>query len=355
MGVRLYSDAPGFSIAQQANLTFYLTPRDVRFVLLGLFAVTMLIILAPRLLAGRTRLVGVLMAVLGVGIVAWNLTGEISAAANTNFIARQFGASLVRPFSWVDAVTKGRPTLYYDQGVSDQTAEWMLEFWNRSIAGATSLDGTIHGPGPAGAPNIAANGTLETAASPLGSASQYATRSRACRASTSQGRRWPSTTTTRPTGSACGASSSCRTRSASARSASASPPTAGRARSTAPTTASSAAAGGWLRIDVSRRDWSGPTPPSPVHVLVGKLTTSDLEPALGKVTRQVDLTIASGQTHAPVWVHVTTPSFAARVVVDGKFVPCQVEPAFGDCRILGAEVSYRFFRSRPSGKPRTGA
>ena len=66
------------------------------------------------------------------------------------------------------------------------------------------------------------------------------------------------------------------------------------------------------------------------------------------MTRRVDLTIASGQTLAPVWVHVTTPSFAVRVVVDGKFVPCQVVPTLGDCRILGAEVSYRFFRSRPT-------
>jgi len=355
MGVRLYSDAPGFSIAQQANLTFYLTPRDVRLVLLGLFAVTMLIVLAPRLLATRTQLIGVLMAVLGVGIVAWNLTGEISAAANTNFIGRQFGASLVRPFSWVDAVTKGRPTLYYDQGVSDQTAEWMLEFWNPSIAGVTSLDGTIHGPGPAGEPNIAANGTLETATSPLGSAGQYsyAVESEPCvdlagktvarhpYHAADRIRVWQLVELSHP----IRFRSQCVGISPDGWS--------------GPLDSSYyrffGTAGGWLRVDVSRREWSGPTPPSPVHVLVGKLAIRDFEPALGKVTRQVDFTIASGQTHAPVWVHVTTPSIAARVVVDGKFVPCQVEPTLGDCRILGAEVSYRFFRSRPSGKPHKGA
>jgi hypothetical protein len=348
MGVRLYSDAPGFSIAQQANLTFYLTPHDVRLVLLGLFAVSMLIVLAPRLLPTRRRLVAALTVVLGLGIVAWNLTGEISAAANTNFIGRQFGASLVRPYSWVDAITKGRPTLYYDQGVSDQSAEWMLEFWNRSIAGATSLDGTIHGPGPAGAPNIGLNGTLETAATPFSSGAQYdyAVESVPCvdLAGKVVGRHDYHAADRIRTWRLVELSHPIRFRS--------------QCTGISPDGWSgpldsayyrfSGGAGGWLRIDVSRRDWTGPTPPSPVHVLFGKLTTTDFEPALGTVTRRVDLTIASGQTHAPVWVHVTTPSFAVRVVVDGKFVPCQVVPTLGDCRILGAEVSYRFFRSRPT-------
>ena len=57
----------------------------------------MLFVLAPRLLPGRERLVATMTVVLGVAIVAWNLTGEISAAASTNFIGRQFGASLGPP------------------------------------------------------------------------------------------------------------------------------------------------------------------------------------------------------------------------------------------------------------------
>ena len=348
MGVRLYSDAPGFSIAQQANLTFFLTPHDVRLVLLGLFAVTMLIVLAPRLLPARRRLVTALTVVLGVGIVAWNLTGEISAASNTNFIGRQFGASLVPPYSWVDLITRGRPTLYYDQGVSDQTAEWMLEFWNRSIAGATSLDGTIHGPGPAGAPNIALDGTLETAATPLSSGAQYeyAVESAPCvdlagKVVGTHGyhaadriRIWRLVQLVHP----IRFRSQCTGIS----------PDGWSGPLDSAYYRFSGGKDGWVRIDISRRDWTGATPPSPVHVLVGKLTTTDFEPALGTVTRRIDRTIASGQTLAPVWVHVTTPRIAVRVVVDGKFVPCQVDPTVHDCRILGAEVSYRFFRSRPT-------
>ncbi len=348
MGVRFYSDAPGFSIAQQSNLTFYLTPHDVRLVLLGLFAVSMLIVLAPRLLPTRQRLVGALTVVLAVGIVAWNLTGEISAASNTNFIGRQFGASLVRPFSWVDAITKGRPTLYYDQGVSDQTAEWMLEFWNRSIAGATSLDGTIHGPGPAGAPNMALNGTLVTGATPLSSTTpyEYAVESVPCvdlagkvvgthgYHAAGQIRTWRLVELSHP----IRFRSQCTGIS----------PDGWSGAADSSYYRFSGGTGGWVRVDISRRDWTGPTPPTNVHVLFGKLATSDFEPTLGAVTRKVDLIIASGQTDPPVWIHVTTPSFAVRVVVDGKFIPCQADPNVRDCRVLGAEVSYRFFRTRPS-------
>ena len=348
MGVRLYSDAPGFSIAQQSNLTFYLTPHDVRLVLLGLFAVSMLIVLAPRLLPTRQRLVGALTVILAIGIVAWNLTGEISAASNTNFIGRQFGASLVRPFSWVDAITKGRPTLYYDQGVSDQTGEWMLEFWNRSIAGATSVDGTIHGPGPAGAPNIALNGTLETATAPYGSTTpyNYAVESAPCvdlagkvvgrhgYHAAGQIRVWRLVQLAHP----IRFRSECTGIS----------PDGWSGPLDSDYYRFSGGTGGWVKVGISRRDWTGPTPPANVHVLFGKLTTTDFEPTLGKVTQRFDRVLASGKTLAPVWVHVTTPSFAVRVVVDNKFVPCQVVPTLGDCRILGAEISYQFYRSRPT-------
>jgi hypothetical protein len=355
MGVRLYSDALGFAIAQQANLVLYLTPRDVRLLLILVLAVGLFVLLAPRLFAGRNRLVAALTLALGIAIVAWNLTGEISAAASTNYIGRQFGASLGRPFSWVDDVAHGRPTLYFDQGVSDQTAEWMLEFWNKSIVSATSLDGTIHGPGPAGAPNVTTDGKLYWSVDPadLGRQFDYVVEAAPCidfsgaRVGThtyvagAHTRVWSLVRLTHP--------NRLRTECTGI-----SPD-----GWTGPLDSNyyrfSGGAGGWLRIDISRKDWSGPTPPSPVHVVIGTLGTKYRQPALAHVVRQIDLSIASGQTLAPVWLRAPGPRFAVRVVVDDKFVPCQVEPTVsGDCRRLGAEVSYHFVRSRPSAKPRTG-
>lgn len=356
MGVRLYSDALGLAIAQQANLVLYWTPQDVRWALVVVFAVGMLIVLAPRLVRGRERMVGVLTAALAVAVVAWNLTGEISAAASTNHIGDQFAASLRRPFSWVDGVADGKPTLYFDQGVSDQTSEWMLEFWNRSIVYATSLDGTIGGPGPAGAPNIRADGTLYWTANADDLARQYdyAVETRPCvdfsgtpvgthsYLAARRTRVWSLVELTRPNrlrAECTGISPDGWT---------------GPLDSTY--YRFSEGSGGWLRIGISRRDWSGPTPPSPVHVIIGTLGIRYRQPALGRVTRQINLRIASGQTHAPIWVRAPGPRFAVRIIVDDKFVPCQVEPAqSNDCRQLGAEVSYQFFRSRPNAKPRTRA
>jgi hypothetical protein len=356
MGVRLYSDALGLAIAQQANLVLHWTPRDVRWLLLAVFAVGVLVVLAPRVVRGRERLIAALAVAFGVALVAWNLTGEISAAASTNHIGDQFAASLERPFSWVDDVAHGRPTLYFDQAVSDQTPEWMLEFWNRSIVSATSLDGTIGGPGPAGAPNVAADGTLYWNVDPadLGRQYDYAVETRPCVdfAGTGVGshnylaagrtKTWSLVQLTHPNrllAECTGISPDGWT----------GPLDSAYYRF-------SGGSGGWLRIDVSRRDWGGPTPPSPVHVVIGKLGLQYRQPAMGKVTRQINLTIASGQTHAPIWLRAPSPRFAVRVVVDDKFVPCQIEPTLSsDCRQLGAEVSYRFFRTRPTVKPHTGA
>ena len=112
----------------------------------------------PALRRGR-RLAGAIAAVLALGIVAWNLTGEISAAAGTNSISRTAAATLRHPFTWVDDITHQQPTIYLGEGEADQNPEWMLEFWNRSIVTVGSLDGSVGGPGPAGSPNLAANGT----------------------------------------------------------------------------------------------------------------------------------------------------------------------------------------------------
>ncbi len=148
MGIQLYSDALGFAILQQGNRFLSWTPGFVRWLLVGIFFGGMLVLLAPRLLRGRDRLVGAVLGVAAVAIVGWNVTGELAAATATKSIARLQAAELRHPFGWVDSATHLKPTLYMGEAEIDQNPEWLLEFWNRSITRVSSLDGSVLGPGP---------------------------------------------------------------------------------------------------------------------------------------------------------------------------------------------------------------
>jgi hypothetical protein len=67
----------------------------------------------------------------------------------------------------------------------------------------------------------------------------------------------------------------------------------------------------------------------------------------------VELTIDSKETKV-CWIRTPATRFGARVIIERKFVPHEVDPAaFSDPRVLGAEVTYSFARSRPSGTQRT--
>src|SRR5205814_858038 len=97
---------------------------------------------------------------LGVGVLAWTMAGEIAAAAGDVTVSRDIRPTLGEPFTWVDDNTHLKPTLYLAQGVLDQNPEWLLEFWNRSITAVSSIDASLKGPGPSGAPNLTAHGKL---------------------------------------------------------------------------------------------------------------------------------------------------------------------------------------------------
>ncbi|MBX5474894.1 MAG: hypothetical protein IRZ20_07760 [Thermoleophilia bacterium] len=344
MGVQLYSDALGFAILQGANRYLHLSIDEARVLLVAVALAAVVLLRAPstRLLRGRESLAGKLMAVAAAVVLAWNLTGEIAAAAGTVSISRQFADHLRRPFSWVDAVTGGQPTLYVAEGESDHTAAQLLEFWNRSITRVTSFDGTAGGPGPAGSPNVDPTGVLLWNEGP--SRYRYAVESRPC--VELAGRRvaehhysmanleqtWWLVELARPnrvvatcTGISpdgwSGATDSQYLRFSGGR-------------------------GGWVKVVVSRLAWSGPSDPSPVHVLVAALRVDNGYPSRGRVLRQLDGTIDSGQQRV-FWVRSPAERFAIQVVVDKKFVPAEVDPArFSDTRQLGAQVSYTFVRRR---------
>jgi hypothetical protein len=345
MGIQLYSDALGFGILQGANRYVALSIADARVLLVTLtLAVTALVAaFTSRRVRERRVLVGALTTAAAVATVAWALTGEIAAAAGSVSVSRQAATTLGRPFSWVDDATGQQPTVYVGAGEVDHTQENLLEFWNRSIVRVTSFDGTAGGPGPAGSPNVSANGTI--AWGDGSSAYGYAVESLPCvrLAGTpvashryrAGGRlqTWQLVRLTQPNRVIATCSGLF--------------PDGWSGPNDSQYLRFSGGGGGWVRVVFSRREWSGPTGPSPVHVLVATLLAPNGYPVRGRVLHEIDGTIDSGQ-ELTFWVRAPADRFALQAIVDQKFVPNDYNH-LGDSRELGAQVSYRFFRTLPKG------
>ena len=346
MWIQLYSDALGFSLLQQANRYLALDTTGARVLLICFLALCIGLLLAQGRFRNRPRLGSALTVALAVLILGWTITGEIGAAAGNVSISRTAGTTLRHPFSWIDAVTHGKPTIYMGQGETDPNPENLVEFWNRSIVRVSSVDGSVKGPGPSGGPNLSLDGTIT-------GEPQY-----------SYGvEDWPcvdlaGTRVTSHDYSAGGGTRAWRLVALD---------TPNRVLSMCTglyadgwTGASDGAyfrfgsgKPGWIRIFVSRRKWGGPSDPSPVHLIVGKLVVNaNHQPILGAVTKQVDLTIDSQQTKI-CWIPTPSARFAVHVVVDKKFVPAEVLPRLSDRRTLGAETHFDFFSARPPGTPST--
>jgi len=348
MDRQLYSDALGLAILEQANRYLVWTPQFAQWLLLGIVVGSTIWLLALRRLADRGRVAGALAATLAVGVLGWSLTGEIAAAAGTNSLGVAAAATLRHPFQWVDNIAHGQPTIYLAQGVGDQGPEWLLEFWNRSIVTVSSPDGTLGGPGPAGGPNITTSGKLYWTLDPLkpGREYAYAVEDWPCidLAGTFRGKHyykagggfasWKLIQLAQPNrlnaicsgiypGGWTGPNDSEYFRFG-------------------------AGSQGWMRIVVSRRDWGGNTGPSPFHVYMGPLVENAYnQPQIASVERERKGTIDSFQTKV-YWMRTIGPRFAVKVVVDKKFVPHTYDPGLSDTRTLGAEVTYTFFKNRPS-------
>jgi hypothetical protein len=352
MGVQLYSDALGFAALQQANRYLSWTPTLARLVLLAVAVGGTAILLAPRFAPHRPRVVQALIAAVAIGIVAWNLTGEIAAAAGTISISRTKGNTLVHPFTWVDDATHLRPTLYMGEGESDPDAELKLEFWNRSIQRVSSLDGTVGGPGPAGGPDLDAQGTLFWGAP---ATYDFAVEDW-CPPVLPTDRPWPCV-------DLAGARVASHTYIAGGGTrvwwlVRLTKPNHLRAMSTGIsadgwTSASDSAyyrfsgPAGWLRVVVSRRNWGGRSGPSPVHIFLrGLVINANRQPIPAGPARQLNLSIDSTQTKIR-WVRIPSGRVAVQVVVDRKFVPHEFDPSNSDTRQLGVQVEYRYFRTKP--------
>jgi len=345
MGVQLYSDALGFAILQQGNRFLSWTPGFVRWLLVAIALGGILVLLAPRILRRRQKLVGIVFAVAAAAVVGWNVTGELAAATGTKSVAAQAATTLHHPFGWVDTATHLRPTLYMGEAEVDQNPEWLLEFWNRSIARVSSPDGSVLGPGPSGSPNTKPNGVIYWQNDPNAPTPQYAYAVEdlpcidfvgdpvAKHPYRAGGRiqTWQLVRLSSPNR----LQSECSGIYAD-----------GWTGAADSTYFRFSGAPGWLRVVYSRNDWGYKSGPTPVRIVLHEVVTRDQEPALGPAIRRIESSVNSTQTKV-AWIRVPAGTFAVHVAVARKVIPNNWNHE-GDRRRLGVELTYRYFRTKPS-------
>ncbi len=158
-------DAPGVAIAQMANRNLSFADGGIERALIVTLALSVALLLAPRLLAARRpRWTTGALAVTAVLVLAWCLAGQISAATYSDNTSQAYITNYPRPLNWLDEITHGQPTLYLGQHLDQGTdlGVWLTEFWNRSLRYVWSVDGSAPGPGPTLTPNITqATGQLD--------------------------------------------------------------------------------------------------------------------------------------------------------------------------------------------------
>ena len=143
-----YSDALGFSIVQMANRDLAFDDRDVTWLLVVVLIISIALLVVPRWLRDRRARVSGSPVVAASLVLAWNVTGEISASNGTNNFSQELLGNFPSPPNWIDEATGSKPTIYLGQRITDPQGIWLMEFWNRSLTYVWSLDGTAPGPGP---------------------------------------------------------------------------------------------------------------------------------------------------------------------------------------------------------------
>jgi drug/metabolite transporter (DMT)-like permease len=342
MNQDLSYNAPGLAILQQANRYLQLDATGAKIGLVALLLFSVALLLAPRYL-GRSA---VWLVVLVAGaVVAWNLTAEISFASASNRSSDRFVDNIRAPFTWVDDVTGGAPTLYIGQQMSDQNGEWLTEFWNRSIKAVWSVDGTAQGPGPFLTPDarpadgvLCSHGRCGNWGYPYAVEEQgielvgktVATHLHRAGGGLEPWRLVRIAEPLRLRGSVTGVYSDGWTGAASAY--------------TRYSTEGNRA--GRVRVLVSRAAWGGPNVTGHVTVAIGPIVIGpDKQPHIGKATTVKRFDIHSKQDIRVV-LKAPGPRFRVEVNITPTFVPHDLASDSSDRRQLGAKVLYTFLPAR---------
>ncbi len=120
---------------------------------------TLLLAFAWRLRGRRAGLA--VLATLAAVTLAWTTTTEVYAAHGESLFAQRLYDTLPKPANWLDQATDTRPVVFLGLAVADPNPIHLLEFWNRSVKGVWSLDGSAPGPGATVTPDLQSpDGTL---------------------------------------------------------------------------------------------------------------------------------------------------------------------------------------------------
>jgi hypothetical protein len=341
-GHDLAYNAPGLAILQQGNRYLQFDTPAAKAGLVSLLAFSIVLLVAPRYLrAGATWFV----AAVAVAVVAWNLTGEVAFASASNRTSDRFADNIRTPFTWIDDVTHGAPTLYIGQQMTDQNGEWLAEFWNRSIKSVWSLDGTAQGPGPFLTPDSRpSDGVLLTHGHVADPGYPYVVQEQGIEVvgktvATHLHRAggglepWRLVKIDHPLrlrGSVTGVYSDGWMSSSSAY--------------TRYSTEGNRA--GLVLVTVSRQAWGGRNKTGHVTVAIGPIVIGpDKNPHVGKpaVVKHFDIHSKEVRT---LRLKAPGPRFRVEVTITPTFSPHEFDPSSGDRRQLGAKVSYVFLPPR---------
>jgi hypothetical protein len=321
-----YFEAPGLSILALANREWIWDQPRIERALLGVLALSV-VLLAARILVRREAIVQALGVAITAGVLVWGLTAQIYAARGLNTFAERLYANTPQPVDWVDRETGGDRTLYLGQSIIDKNPVWLLEFWNRSVKLVWSLDGSA--PLPSLSPDLAApDGTLSPdprvdwvvagngvevvgreAAEPRGGMTLFRTKP-PLRLRFAQTGVYPD--------GWMGANAAYSQYA----------PEDGQSR-------------GFARVVLSRGAWCGKEVRSEITIKIGPVVVRDKQPAIGPGARVRRAVIHSCQSLEPFLIPATVP-YRVEVSISPTFSPGKLDPALGDLRELGAQVSFGF-------------
>ena len=325
-------EAHGLSSIAFMNRELHWPSGRIETALVVVVVVAALVAVVLRPLTGRSKAgAHAVVALFAALVIGWNLTTEIYAASGEHDFSSRMANNMITPPDWVDRATRGGTVTTLGQQITDPTGIWLIEFWNRSVTKAWSIDGTGVGPGPTLTPDLhRRDGTL-TPSPDTDFVLTY------------NGVTLQAPVTAQRSGAVLYRTGRDLMKLAYSQSGVFEDGWMGSTSSYNRYTAR-ADGPGYARIDLSRAAFCTTAPiPGGVLVKIGPLVIGpDRQPHLGRVTSQrlVRVRPCTGESQT---VLLPAPRGPWRVeVASDTFVPAEIDSRLSDRRRLGVQIAYGF-------------